>query len=105
VAHRTVPIQSSAEILSAARLLDFPGCYLQYPLEWTALLKTLKPNGRIHVIGATLEPAPISPFDLITEHKSVSTRPTVGTCSYLGHARFFRAAQYISARRIFPLTK
>ena len=70
--------RNSAEILAAADSLDFLLITVNMPLDWTALLKTLKPNGRMHVVGAVLEPMPISAFDLIMKQKSVSGSPTGG---------------------------
>ena len=75
-AHRVVSSRNSAEILAAANSLDFLLITVNMPLDWTALLKTLKPNGRMHVVGAVLEPMPISAFDLIIKQKSVSGSPT-----------------------------
>jgi len=53
-----VSSRNSAEILAAADSLDFLLITVNMPLDWTALLKTLKPNGRMHVVGAVLEPMP-----------------------------------------------
>jgi len=77
-AHRIVSSRNSVEILSAANSLDFLFITVNTPLDWSALLKTLKPNGRMHVVGAVLEPMPISAFDLIMQQKSVSGSPTGG---------------------------
>jgi len=46
------------------------------PLEWNALLTALAPNGRLHVVGAVLEPIPIPAFALISGQKSVAGSPT-----------------------------
>lgn len=45
-------------------------------LDWPALLSTLAPQGRLHVVGAVLEPMPIPAFSLIGGDKSVSGSPT-----------------------------
>src|SRR6266545_3301672 len=51
-AHRVVSSRDSAEILKAANSLDFLLITVNTPLDWDSLLKTLKPNGRMHVVGA-----------------------------------------------------
>jgi alcohol/geraniol dehydrogenase (NADP+) len=46
------------------------------PLDWDALINTLGPNGRLHVVGAVLEPIPVSAFALILQQRAVSGSPT-----------------------------
>ena len=46
------------------------------PLDWNALLGALAPGGRLHVVGAVLEPIPVAAFALISGQKSVSGSPT-----------------------------
>jgi len=45
-------------------------------LDWDGLIATLAPIGRMHVVGAVLEPMPISAIPLIFGQKSVSESPT-----------------------------
>jgi uncharacterized zinc-type alcohol dehydrogenase-like protein len=45
-------------------------------LDWAALINTLAPKGRLHVVGAVLEPIPVPAFALISGQKSVSGSPT-----------------------------
>ena len=104
-AHRIVSSRNSLEILSAARSLDFLLVTVNTPLDWNALLKTLKPNGRMHVVGAVLEPMRISAFDLIMEQKSVSGSPTGGPAAISAMLDF--AARHNVSPQVehFPLTK
>jgi alcohol/geraniol dehydrogenase (NADP+) len=44
-------------------------------LDWDAIIGTLAPNGRLHVIGAVLEPIPVSVFSLMMQQRSVSSSP------------------------------
>ena len=104
-AHRVVSSRNSAEILAAADSLDFLLITVNMPLDWTALLKTLKPNGRMHVVGAVLEPMPISAFDLIMKQKGVSGSPTGGPPAIAAMLDF--AARHNIAPQVehFPLSK
>ncbi|SCY03956.1 uncharacterized zinc-type alcohol dehydrogenase-like protein [Nitrosospira sp. Nl5] len=104
-AHRVVSSRNSAEILAAANSLDFLLVTVNTPLDWTALLKTLKPNGRMHVVGAVLEPMPISAFDLIMGQKSISGSPTGGPQAISAMLDF--AARHNIAPQVehFPLSK
>src|SRR4051812_38158279 len=45
-------------------------------LDWDAMVNTLAPNGRLHVVGAVLEPIPVSAFALIGAQRTVSGSPT-----------------------------
>jgi uncharacterized zinc-type alcohol dehydrogenase-like protein len=45
-------------------------------LDWDAMIRTLAPNGRLHVVGAVLEPIPVSAFALILQQRAVSGSPT-----------------------------
>jgi len=40
------------------------------------MLGALAPNGRLHVVGAVLEPIPVAAFSLIMGQRSVSGSPT-----------------------------
>jgi uncharacterized zinc-type alcohol dehydrogenase-like protein len=48
------------------------------PLDWPALIDALAPQGRMHVVGAVLEPIPLSVVSLIFGQKCVSSSPTGG---------------------------
>jgi uncharacterized zinc-type alcohol dehydrogenase-like protein len=75
-AHHIVSSRDPAAILNIANSLDLLLVTVNIPLDWGVLLKTLKPNGRMHVVGAVLEPMPIPAFDLIMGQKSISGSPT-----------------------------
>jgi len=45
-------------------------------LNWDAIINTLAPNGRLHIVGAVLEPIPVSAFALIMQQRRVSGSPT-----------------------------
>lgn len=66
------------------------------------MIATLRPKGRLHVMGAVLEPIPVNAFDIIMtpmEHFRLTERfpPYHGS-----HARVLRASQYPAADRAFP---
>lgn len=39
------------------------------------MIATLRPKGRLHIVGAVLEPIPINAFDLIMTERNVSGSP------------------------------
>ena len=44
-------------------------------LDWNLYINTLKPKGRLHLVGATLEPLDIGAMPLIMGQRSVSGSP------------------------------
>ncbi len=44
-------------------------------LDWNAYVAALRPKGRLHVVGATLEPLDLGAFPLIMAQRSVSGSP------------------------------
>jgi uncharacterized zinc-type alcohol dehydrogenase-like protein len=97
--------QDRAAISKAANSLDFLLVTVNVPLDWSALLKTLKPNGRMHVVGAVLEPMPIAAFDLIMPQKSVSGSPSGAPAAISAMLDF--AARHGVAPQVehFPLSR
>jgi uncharacterized zinc-type alcohol dehydrogenase-like protein len=45
-------------------------------LDWDAMIGTLAPNGRLHIVGAVLDPIPVGAFSLIPQQRSISGSPT-----------------------------
>lgn len=56
--------------------LDLIISTINVPLDLHGLLGTLAPTGRLHVVGAVLEPMPLAALDLIFGQKSISGSPT-----------------------------
>jgi alcohol/geraniol dehydrogenase (NADP+) len=75
-AHHTVSSRNSQAIRALAGSLDLLIVTVNVRLDWSALISTLAPHGRLHVVGAVLEPIPVAAFDLIGAQRSVSGSPT-----------------------------
>ncbi|MGE5503220.1 MAG: NADPH-dependent aldehyde reductase Ahr [Actinomycetota bacterium] len=75
-AHKVVSSRDSAQIKSIKGTLDLLLVTVNVPLDWPALMSTLAAHGRMHVVGAVLEPIPVSAFSLIGGERSVSGSPT-----------------------------
>jgi alcohol/geraniol dehydrogenase (NADP+) len=104
-AHRVVSSRDRAGILKAANSLDFLLVTTNVPLDWGTFLQTLKPNGRMHLVGVVLEPIPVGAFDLIPAQKSVSGSPT-GSPSAMSSMLDFAARHDIAPQvEHFPLSK
>ena len=75
-AHHIVASRDSAAIKKLAGTLDLLISTVNVPLDWDAMINTLAPNGRLHVVGAVLQPIPVAAFSLIAGQRSISGSPT-----------------------------
>ncbi|NML15872.1 NADPH-dependent aldehyde reductase Ahr [Azohydromonas caseinilytica] len=75
-AHRVVDSTDPAAMAAIAGTLDLIIYTANAALDWEALMATLAPRGRLHVVGAVLQPIAVSAFTLIGGFKSVSGSPT-----------------------------
>ncbi len=74
-AHHVINSRNSDEIEKAQGRFDFLISTVNVKLNWDAYLATLKPKGRLHFVGASLEPLDINVFSLIMAQRSVSGSP------------------------------
>ena len=74
-ADAVVNSRDSAAMKAIAGSLDFILVTVNVPLDWDAYLAALRPDGRLHFVGAVLEPVPVQAFSLIGGRKSVSGSP------------------------------
>jgi uncharacterized zinc-type alcohol dehydrogenase-like protein len=58
-----------------ANSFDFILSTVNVPLDWNAYLRALRPKGRLHLVGAVLEPLTVPIFALMTGQKSISSSP------------------------------
>lgn len=77
-AHRVIDSRNPQAIAALAGQLDMIISTVNVKLDWNAYLATLKPRGRLHFVGAALEPIDIRAFSLIMSQRSVSGS-TVGS--------------------------
>ena len=74
-AHKTLNSRNQEEIEAAAGSFDFIISTVNVKLDWNLYVNTLKPKGRLHFVGATLEPLDLGVFPLIMGQRSVSGSP------------------------------
>src|SRR5690242_11632337 len=75
-ANHVVSSRDSAAIGKLGGRFDLLISTVNARLEWDALIGTLAPNGRLHVVGAVPEPIPVAAFSLILQQRSVSGSPS-----------------------------
>lgn len=104
-AHRVVATGDARALAQLAGHFDFLLVTVNVTLDWPALLGTLAPHGRLHVVGAVLEPMPIPAFALIGGSKRVSGSP-LGSPACIERMLEF-AARHAVAPRVerFPFSR
>jgi uncharacterized zinc-type alcohol dehydrogenase-like protein len=75
-AHQVIVSDDAAAIQKLAGTLDLLISTVNVTLDWDAMIGMLAPNGRLHVVGAVLEPIPVAAFSLIFQQRSISGSPT-----------------------------
>jgi alcohol/geraniol dehydrogenase (NADP+) len=71
-AHRVVSSTDPEAIAPLAKKLDMVIVTVNVSLDWPAIISTLAPHGRLHFVGAVLEPVPVKVFSLLSGQKCVS---------------------------------
>ncbi|MDX2130708.1 MAG: NAD(P)-dependent alcohol dehydrogenase [Planctomycetota bacterium] len=74
-AHRAVDSRSDADLAANKGTIDFLLVTANVTLNWQAYLDVLAPRGRMHMVGAVLEPIPVPAFALIAGQKQISGTP------------------------------
>jgi uncharacterized zinc-type alcohol dehydrogenase-like protein len=74
-AHRTVNSRDAEALEAEKGRYDFVLSTVNVKLDWNAYMFTLRPRGRLHLVGATLDPLDLSVFSLIPGQRSVSGTP------------------------------
>lgn len=74
-AHHTFDSRIASDLKKAAGQFDLIISTVNVKLDWNTYLGALRPKGRLHFVGATLEPLDIGAFSLIGGQRSVSGSP------------------------------
>jgi len=89
-AHHTLDSKDAKALKNAKGQFDMILSTVNVSLNWEAYMQTLKPKGRLHFLGAVLEPINMSVFSLMPGQKSISASP-VGAPSTIAQMLSFAA--------------
>jgi uncharacterized zinc-type alcohol dehydrogenase-like protein len=104
-AHRVVSSRNSDAIKELAGVFDLLLDTVNVPLDWDALIASLAPNGRLHVVGFVLEPIPLAVIPLIMGQRSFSGSP-IGSPVGIGTMLEFAARHNITPQtEHFPMSR
>jgi len=104
-AHFVHNTKNTDALKKIAGSLDLIISTINVPLDLHGLLGALAPGGRLHVVGAVLEPMPLSAFDLITGQKSVSGSPTGSPTAIDAMLAFSARHSVAPITETFPMSK
>lgn len=104
-AHNIVNSRNEDAIKKAAGTLDLLIVTVNVPLDWRAMLATLRPKGRLHFVGAVLEPIPVHAFDIIMTQRSVSGSPNGAATTTAQMLNFAARHNILPQTEHFPLAK
>jgi alcohol/geraniol dehydrogenase (NADP+) len=74
-AHATVNSRDPEQLKKAAGSLNYIISTVNVGLDWSLYLKTLAPKGRLHFVGASVEPIGVVPVELLAGQYSMSGSP------------------------------
>jgi alcohol/geraniol dehydrogenase (NADP+) len=74
-AHTTLDSRSKDALKAAAGSFDLILSTVNVSLEWDRYISCLKPKGRLHFVGALLEPVQLNIFSLMLAQRSLSSSP------------------------------
>ena len=104
-AHDTLNSTDSSALSAAASRFDLLLSTVNVKLDWPAYIGTLAKRGRLHFLGATLEPVEVSVMQLMAGQHSVSSSP-VGSPAVIADMLDFAARHNIAPQtEHFPLAQ
>ena len=99
------PSADSDAIKKLAGTFDLLISTVNVKLDWDNMINSLKPNGRLHVVGAVLEPISVAAFSLIMGQRSVSGSPTGSPVGIEAMADFAARHNITPQTEHFPMSK
>jgi len=104
-AHETINSRDPAALEATAGQFDLILSTVNVKLDWNAYLSTLRPRGRLHFVGATLEPLDLGAMGLIMGQRSISGSP-VGSPANIARMLEFSAHHGIKPQiETFPMAQ
>lgn len=104
-AQHVVSSRDSDAIKKLAWSLDLLMITANVKLDWDSLIQTLAPHGRMHMLGAVLEPMPIAALSLIFGQRSVSGSPTGSPVEIAKMLEFATRHKVVPQTEHYPMSK
>ena len=75
------------------------------PLDWNAYIETLAPRGRLHYVGAVMEPLNVGVFPLLLGQRSISASPLGSPATTANMLEFSARHNIAPVVEEFPMSK
>ena len=75
-AHHVVATRDAAALKSLTQSFDLLISTVNAVLDWDAIIATVAPNGRLHVVGAVPAPIPVNVTSLLFQQRAISGSPS-----------------------------
>jgi len=98
-AHDVMDSRDEKALANAANRFDLLLSTVNASLNWNAFIGTLKPRGRLHVLGAVPEPLAFPVSSLMLAHRSVSSSPSGSPSDIL------KMLEFVGRHKIEPQTE
>jgi alcohol/geraniol dehydrogenase (NADP+) len=104
-ANQVVSSRDSAAIKKLAGSFDLLISTVNVKLDWDAIIGTIAPNGRLHLVGAVLEPIPVAVFSLILQQRCISGSPAGSPTSIERMLNFAARHSVAPQTEHFPMSR
>jgi alcohol/geraniol dehydrogenase (NADP+) len=94
-----VNCNENCDLAKMSNSLDFIISTVDVPLDWNSFINILRPKGRLHHVGALLQPMAVSAFPGLIAQKSISASP-VGSPPVLS-----KMLEFAARHNILPATE
>ena len=104
-AQRVASSRSREEMQALAGRFDVLLVTANAPLDWDAVIGLLAADGRLHIVGAVLQPIPVAVMALMMQRRAVSASPT-GSRAQIDRMLSFAARHAIAPQvERFPMSR
>lgn len=104
-AHHVVGTRDKAALEKLTGSFDFILVTANVSLDWDAYIAALAPDGRLHFVGAVLEPVSVAAFSLIGGRKSISGSPLGSPATVATMLDFCARHQIAPVTETFPMSE
>lgn len=104
-ADNTLNTGDDADLMANAHRFDMIISTINVSQNWNLYLNTLKPKGRLHFVGAVLEPLDISVFALMGAQRCISASPVGSPKTMRKMLEFAKQHKIAPQVEMFPMSK
>jgi uncharacterized zinc-type alcohol dehydrogenase-like protein len=104
-AHHAVASTDKTALKALRRSFDFIIVTVNVALDWNAYVAALKPKGRLHFVGAVLDPLGVQAFSLIGGQKSIGGSPTGSPATIAAMLEFCARHKIAPQVETFPVVQ